>query len=91
MKWTPVHKTTKHGGVVGNVRSIHRGCVEDAGNELEVRLALLDCAVGLCGCNVELAESVYPLGFVGKPSRCSGLVVVDLRSVSFGKKRSAIF
>eukprot|EP00965_Chrysotila_dentata_P039460 1311957-Pleurochrysis_carterae.AAC.1 len=68
-----MHEAAKPEGVVGNVRSSHRGCVGDTNDELEVRLALFDCAVGLSGCNAELAESAYPLGFVGEPSRrCSG-------------------
>eukprot|EP00965_Chrysotila_dentata_P070192 2318041-Pleurochrysis_carterae.AAC.1 len=58
--------------MVGIVRSSHRGRVEDASDELKVRLALLGRAVGLGGCNAELAESAYPMGFVGVPSRCSG-------------------
>eukprot|EP00965_Chrysotila_dentata_P122875 4061184-Pleurochrysis_carterae.AAC.1 len=67
-----MHKAAKHGGVVGNVRSSHRGRVEDASDELEVRLALLYHAIGLSGCNAELAESACPLRFVSEPSRCSG-------------------
>eukprot|EP00965_Chrysotila_dentata_P153264 5065353-Pleurochrysis_carterae.AAC.4 len=41
----------------------HRGRVEDASDELEVRLALLNNAVDISGSNAELAESAYPLGF----------------------------
>eukprot|EP00965_Chrysotila_dentata_P039109 1300225-Pleurochrysis_carterae.AAC.1 len=63
-----MHKAAKQGGAVGNVRSNHCGRVEEASDELEVRLALLDRAVGLGGCNAELAENAYPLGFVGEPS-----------------------
>eukprot|EP00965_Chrysotila_dentata_P104832 3462066-Pleurochrysis_carterae.AAC.1 len=66
--------------MVGEVRSSHRGRVEDFSDLREVRLALFDRAVGLGGCNAEHAESAYPLGFVGKKAG----VVVDLR-------RSAIF
>eukprot|EP00965_Chrysotila_dentata_P106268 3509443-Pleurochrysis_carterae.AAC.1 len=53
------------GGVVGNVGPSRRGSVEDASDELEVRLALLNRAVGLGNCNAELTERAYPLGFVG--------------------------
>eukprot|EP00965_Chrysotila_dentata_P098618 3260266-Pleurochrysis_carterae.AAC.1 len=67
-----MHNAAKHGGLVGNVRSSHRGRVKDASDELEERLALLDRAVRLGGCNTELAESAYLLGFVGEPSRYSG-------------------
>eukprot|EP00965_Chrysotila_dentata_P137707 4555920-Pleurochrysis_carterae.AAC.1 len=67
-----MHKAAKHGGVVRNGRSSHRGRVEDASDELEVELALLYRAVGLDGCNAELAGSAYPLGFGGEPSWCSG-------------------
>eukprot|EP00965_Chrysotila_dentata_P085670 2826523-Pleurochrysis_carterae.AAC.1 len=49
-----------------------RGRMKDASDDLKVRLALLDCAVGLGGCNAELVASAYPLGFVGEPGRCSG-------------------
>eukprot|EP00965_Chrysotila_dentata_P114356 3779754-Pleurochrysis_carterae.AAC.1 len=63
-----MHKAAKHGAVVGNVQLSHRGRVEDASDKLEVRLALLNCAVGRGGCHAELAESAYPLGFVGEPS-----------------------
>eukprot|EP00965_Chrysotila_dentata_P106227 3508203-Pleurochrysis_carterae.AAC.1 len=65
-------KAAKHRGVVGNVRSSHRRRVEDASDELEVRLALFYRAVGLGGCNAELAECAYLLGCVGEPSKCSG-------------------
>eukprot|EP00965_Chrysotila_dentata_P082116 2710027-Pleurochrysis_carterae.AAC.1 len=58
-------KAAKHGGVVGNIWSSHRGRVEDASDKLEAMLALLDCAVGLGGCKAELAKSAHPLGFVG--------------------------
>eukprot|EP00965_Chrysotila_dentata_P005055 165611-Pleurochrysis_carterae.AAC.1 len=51
-----MHKAAKHGSVVGNVRSSHCGRVEDASDELEVGLALLYRAVGLGGCNAELAR-----------------------------------
>eukprot|EP00965_Chrysotila_dentata_P175585 5796548-Pleurochrysis_carterae.AAC.1 len=68
-----MHKASKHKCVVGNVLSSHRGRVEDASGELEVRPALLDRVVGLGFCNAELAESAaYPLGFVVEPSKCSG-------------------
>eukprot|EP00965_Chrysotila_dentata_P169051 5582697-Pleurochrysis_carterae.AAC.1 len=63
-----MHKAAKHVGLVENVQSSHRGCVEDASDELDVRLALLDRAVGLGGSNADLAESAYPLGFVDEPS-----------------------
>eukprot|EP00965_Chrysotila_dentata_P022693 751772-Pleurochrysis_carterae.AAC.1 len=51
-----IKRQSSPGGVVGNVPSSHRGRVEDASDELEVKLALLDRAVGLGGCNAELAE-----------------------------------
>eukprot|EP00965_Chrysotila_dentata_P084545 2791019-Pleurochrysis_carterae.AAC.1 len=52
-----VHKATKHISMVGSVRSSYRGRVKDASDELDVRLALLGRAVGLGGCNAELADS----------------------------------
>jgi len=66
-----VHGATKHGDVVVDVRISHRGHVEDASGELEARLALFDCAVGLGRCNAKCAESAYLLGFIGEPGRCS--------------------
>eukprot|EP00965_Chrysotila_dentata_P124655 4121084-Pleurochrysis_carterae.AAC.1 len=82
-----MHKAAKHGGVVGNVRSSHRVRVEDASDKLEVGLALLDRAVGLSSCNAELAESLSRWAL----SVNQAGVVVDLRSVLLGRKRSAIF
>eukprot|EP00965_Chrysotila_dentata_P048549 1610278-Pleurochrysis_carterae.AAC.1 len=62
--------------MVGNVRSSYHGRVEDASDELEVRLALLDRAVGLSGCNATFAESAYPLGL----SSCDSVSVRALSS-----------
>eukprot|EP00965_Chrysotila_dentata_P081097 2676996-Pleurochrysis_carterae.AAC.1 len=49
---------------IGNVRSSHCGRVKVASDKLKVRLALLDRAVGLGGCNAELAKSAYALGYL---------------------------
>eukprot|EP00965_Chrysotila_dentata_P250138 6209270-Pleurochrysis_carterae.AAC.3 len=58
--------------MVGDVRSSHRGHVEDASNELMRGLALLIVrTVGLGGYNAEPTEIAYPLGFVDKPSKSS--------------------
>eukprot|EP00965_Chrysotila_dentata_P147902 4882524-Pleurochrysis_carterae.AAC.2 len=38
----------------------------------KVRLALLNCSVGLSGCKAKFAECAYWLGFVGEPTLCCG-------------------
>eukprot|EP00965_Chrysotila_dentata_P202478 6181146-Pleurochrysis_carterae.AAC.6 len=72
-----------------DTHSSHRGCVEDASNELEARLVLLNRAVRLGHINDELTESAYPLGFVGEPRRCRGRFVSPASRLAGGDQPSS--